>query len=225
MWPHRQEPTRLPCPWDSPGKNTGVGCHLSHLLITLGIVDWGDNPCRCFHCSKIHRATEFIPVVCCDVQVGWPANRSKETGNDEPTSQDQAQLCFSEYTSYLDTEPWHSQFRVQWCDFSHSPETHQEMINCCLISSEYTPSELPVSGSLLTLLYAWPSQSLFKKKKSLLFLFIYLAVPGLICGTWDLQSWLQHVGSLVAVCRLLVEACGILFPWPGIEPRPSAMGV
>ena len=25
--PHRQEPTRLPCPWDSPGKNTGVGCH------------------------------------------------------------------------------------------------------------------------------------------------------------------------------------------------------
>ena len=19
--------TRLPCPWDSPGKNTGVGCH------------------------------------------------------------------------------------------------------------------------------------------------------------------------------------------------------
>ena len=26
-WPHRRQPTRLPCPWDSPGKNTGVGCH------------------------------------------------------------------------------------------------------------------------------------------------------------------------------------------------------
>ena len=25
--PHRQWPTRLPCPWDPPGKNTGVGCH------------------------------------------------------------------------------------------------------------------------------------------------------------------------------------------------------
>ena len=24
---HRQQPTRLPHPWDSPGKNTGVGCH------------------------------------------------------------------------------------------------------------------------------------------------------------------------------------------------------
>ena len=27
VWPHGQQPTRLPCPWDSPGKNTGVGCH------------------------------------------------------------------------------------------------------------------------------------------------------------------------------------------------------
>ena len=25
--PHRQQPTRLPRPWNSPGKNTGVGCH------------------------------------------------------------------------------------------------------------------------------------------------------------------------------------------------------
>ena len=27
MWLHRRQPTRLPRPWDSPGKNTGVGCH------------------------------------------------------------------------------------------------------------------------------------------------------------------------------------------------------
>ena len=25
--PYREQPTRLPRPWDSPGKNTGVGCH------------------------------------------------------------------------------------------------------------------------------------------------------------------------------------------------------
>ena len=25
--PHRRQPTRLPRPRDSPGKNTGVGCH------------------------------------------------------------------------------------------------------------------------------------------------------------------------------------------------------
>ena len=27
VWPHRRQPTRLPCFWDSPGKNSGVGCH------------------------------------------------------------------------------------------------------------------------------------------------------------------------------------------------------
>ena len=26
--PRRRQPTRLPRPWDSPGKNTGVGCHV-----------------------------------------------------------------------------------------------------------------------------------------------------------------------------------------------------
>ena len=25
--PHRQQPARLPRPWDSPGKSAGVGCH------------------------------------------------------------------------------------------------------------------------------------------------------------------------------------------------------
>ena len=27
VWPQRRQPTRLPRPWDSPGNNTGVGCH------------------------------------------------------------------------------------------------------------------------------------------------------------------------------------------------------
>ena len=27
VWPHRRQPTRLPRPWDSPGRNIGVGCH------------------------------------------------------------------------------------------------------------------------------------------------------------------------------------------------------
>ena len=33
--PHRQKPTRLPHPWDSPGKNTGVGCHFLLQCIKL----------------------------------------------------------------------------------------------------------------------------------------------------------------------------------------------
>ena len=27
LWPHGLQPTRLPHPWDSPHKSTGVGCH------------------------------------------------------------------------------------------------------------------------------------------------------------------------------------------------------
>ena len=38
--PHRRQPTRLLHPWDSPGKNTGVGCHF--LL----------------HCMKVKRESE-----------------------------------------------------------------------------------------------------------------------------------------------------------------------
>ena len=43
MRPHREQPTRLPCPWDSPGKNTGVGCHF--LL----------------QCMKVKRENEVTP--------------------------------------------------------------------------------------------------------------------------------------------------------------------
>ena len=27
LWPHGLQPTRLLCPWDFPGKSTGMGCH------------------------------------------------------------------------------------------------------------------------------------------------------------------------------------------------------
>ena len=33
--PHRWQPTRLPRPWDSPGKNTGMGCHF--LLLCMKV--------------------------------------------------------------------------------------------------------------------------------------------------------------------------------------------
>ena len=36
VWPHGLQPTRLLCPWDSPGKNTGVDCHflLQRIFLT-----------------------------------------------------------------------------------------------------------------------------------------------------------------------------------------------
>jgi len=38
LQPHALWPTGLLCPWDSPGKNTGVGCHflLQGIFLTQG---------------------------------------------------------------------------------------------------------------------------------------------------------------------------------------------
>ena len=38
LWPHGLYPTRLLCPWDSPGKNIGVGFHflLQGIFLTQG---------------------------------------------------------------------------------------------------------------------------------------------------------------------------------------------
>ena len=37
LWPRGLWPTRLLCPWDFPGKNTGVGCHFLPLLGYLSL--------------------------------------------------------------------------------------------------------------------------------------------------------------------------------------------
>ena len=49
VWPHGLQPTRLLCPWDSPGKNTGVGCHaLLHRIFPTQ----ESNP-HLLHCRQI----------------------------------------------------------------------------------------------------------------------------------------------------------------------------
>ena len=59
-------PARLLCPWDSPGKNTGVGCHalLQGILLTQG-----SNP-GVLHCRQIlyhlsHQGTHLFIICLC----------------------------------------------------------------------------------------------------------------------------------------------------------------
>ena len=65
QWSCEPQPTRLLCPWDSPGKNTGVGCHalLQGIFLTQG-----SNLCLLYllHCRWIlyplsHQGVERIP--------------------------------------------------------------------------------------------------------------------------------------------------------------------
>ena len=37
-WPHGLQPARFLCPWNFPGKNTGMGCHF---LLQGNLLNWG----------------------------------------------------------------------------------------------------------------------------------------------------------------------------------------
>src|SRR5574340_308786 len=82
--PHRWQPTRLPRPWDSPGKNTGVGCRfllqcmkvksereVAQLCLTLS------SPMDCsLPGSSVHgifqaRVLEWFAIAC---SVLWPGH-------------------------------------------------------------------------------------------------------------------------------------------------------
>ena len=47
--PHRGQPTRLLCPWDSPGKNTGVGCHFLLQCVKVESESEVAQSCPTFH--------------------------------------------------------------------------------------------------------------------------------------------------------------------------------
>ena len=59
--PHRRQPTRLRRPWDSPGKNNGVGCHF---LLQGKLPDPGIEPASfsLALCDPMNHSTPGLPV-------------------------------------------------------------------------------------------------------------------------------------------------------------------
>ena len=69
--PHRRQPTRLPRPQDSPGKNTRVGCHLllrNHNQIRVS----GDQLPMAI--STIPNPVFFLPLIQLDLSVVSPSS-------------------------------------------------------------------------------------------------------------------------------------------------------
>ena len=62
--PHRRQPTRLPHPWDSQGKNTGVGCHF--LLQCTKMKSESEVTQSCLTLSD--------PMDCCPPSMGGPGS-------------------------------------------------------------------------------------------------------------------------------------------------------
>ena len=55
--PHRRQPTRLPRPWDSPGKNPGVGCHF---LLQCMKVKSGNEVSQSIIHTTVHQMTSLV---------------------------------------------------------------------------------------------------------------------------------------------------------------------
>ena len=53
LWPHGLYPARLLCPWNFPGKNTGMGCHF---LLQGIFLPQGLNPCL------LHWQVDSLPL-------------------------------------------------------------------------------------------------------------------------------------------------------------------
>ena len=62
--PHRRQPTRLPRPRDSPGKNTGVGCHL--LLQCVKVKSQSE---VAQSCPTLSDPTDCGPPVCLSIYI------------------------------------------------------------------------------------------------------------------------------------------------------------
>ena len=72
--PHRQQPTRLLHPWDSPSKNTGVGCHFLLQCMKVKSESEVTQSCPTFSnpmdCSLCHYLTLFFQTMI--YPASWP---------------------------------------------------------------------------------------------------------------------------------------------------------
>ena len=71
--PHRRQPTRLPGPWDSPGKNTGVACHF--LLQCMKVESESSNASKVMLKILQARLQQYVNHELPDVQAGFRKGR------------------------------------------------------------------------------------------------------------------------------------------------------
>ena len=105
--PYGLYPARLLCPWDSPGKNTGVGCH----ALLQGIFPTqGSNPCLLSHlqwqAGSLPITPPGKPMTICNEGIKWCILSSSAPRLDPR----------DEAWGQSDKEPWSTRSRVEvWC--------------------------------------------------------------------------------------------------------------
>ena len=136
--PHRRQPTRLPHPWDSPGKNTGVGCHF--LL----------------QCMKVESESEVAqswPTPSDPMECSLPG--SSVHGIFQARVLEWGAIAFSARSIYIsanDSFPFHFiwvTFHCIYVDWSHCIITFKVAIQFTLPSSVYKCRHFPLECHLL----------------------------------------------------------------------------
>ena len=104
LWPHGLKPTRLLCPWDSPGKNTRVGCH--NLL--QGISLKGLNPSLLHHLHWQVSALLLVPPG--KPQVTWGPGESQGMTCQRLSDKMEHSKASRRYFIW----PWNGCFSLKW---------------------------------------------------------------------------------------------------------------
>ena len=81
LWP--QEPTRLLCPWDSPGKNTGVGFHFLLQGRVHTLQQKNDLSCSKSHTGKLTLKTALLCSHSCSLASGLLRSDATVTSREE----------------------------------------------------------------------------------------------------------------------------------------------
>ena len=110
--PHRWQPTRFPRPRDSPGKNTGVGCHF--LL-------------PCMKVKSEREVTQSCPTLCDPMDCSLPG--SSVHGIFQARVLEQGAITFSELSlQKMETVKSPKATQKQWLQFSSSLKSFLGMV-------------------------------------------------------------------------------------------------
>ena len=108
--PHRRQPARLRHPWDSPGKNTGVGCHF--LLQCMKVKSESEVAQLCL--TLVSAAHQAPPSMGFSKQEYWSGVSLPSPQICSTDLQKQFLATFMQAFQKLEKELWRVFFRLSW---------------------------------------------------------------------------------------------------------------
>ena len=183
--PHRRQPTRLPHPWDSLGKNTGVDCHFLHFVSRPQFAGW--HPPYILQCPRTentHLEQNFPWKKWCELVVLCVVSGLMSLG----VVGDELLVLNSKHSVSLRKLPACAKNWLSWRENQHPKHLHRWVCKWNIIV---------FTGWA----HCFCKQSPFGKLTTSIFL---CSVPKMKIHTWNKLNFLQESGmtGLFSVCWL-----------------------